>query len=174
MDFLIVVDMQNDFIDGALGTPEALAIVPKVAKKIKGFGGKVIFTRDTHGEDYLDTQEGRLLPVRHCIKGADGWQIRAELEALGAEDVIDKPAFGSPELAMRLKNYDETVEHIGSVTLVGLCTDICVISNAMLIKAFMPEVRVTVDAACCAGVTPESHKRALESMKTCQIGIVND
>ena len=174
MDFLIVVDMQNDFIDGALGTPEALAIVPKVAEKIKGFDGKVIFTRDTHGEDYLDTQEGRLLPVRHCIKGTDGWQIRAELEALGAEDVIDKPAFGSPELAMRLKNYDETVEHIGSVTLVGRCTDICVISNAMLIKAFMPEVRVTVDAACCAGVTPESHKRALESMKTCQIGIVND
>ena len=130
-------------LDGALGTPEALAIVPKVAEKIKGFGGKVIFTRDTHGEDYLDTQEGRLLPVRHCIKGTDGWQIRAELEALGAEDVIDKPAFGSPELAMQLKNYDETVEHIGSVTLVGLCTDICVISNAMLIKAFMPEVKVT-------------------------------
>ena len=172
MDFLIVVDMQNDFIDGALGTPEALAIVPKVAEKIKDFGGKVIFTRDTHGEDYLDTQEGRLLPVKHCIKGTDGWQIRAELEALGAEDVIDKPAFGSPELAMQLKNYDETVEHIGSVTLVGLCTDICVITNAMMTKGALPEVPLFVRTDCCAGVTPESHQTALNAMKMCQIEIV--
>lgn len=174
MDFLIVVDMQNDFIDGALGTPEALAIVPKVAEKIKDFGGKGNL-HPRHPRRGLPRHAGgQAAAVKHCIKGTDGWQIRAELEALGAEDVIDKPAFGSPELAMQLKNYDETVEHIGSVTLVGLCTDICVISNAMLIKAFMPEAKVTVDAACCAGVTPESHKRALESMKTCQIGIVND
>lgn len=174
MDFLIVVDMQNDFIDGALGTPEAVAAVPKVAEKIKNFGGKVIFTRDTHGEDYLSTQEGTLLPVKHCIKGTDGWQIRAELEALREEPAVDKPAFGSPELAMRLREYDDTAERIGSVTLVGLCTDICVISNAMLIKAFLPEVKVTVDAACCAGVTPQSHLRALESMKSCQISVVNE
>lgn len=172
-DYLIVVDMQNDFIDGALGTAEAQAIVDKVADRIKGFDGKVIFTRDTHGENYMDTQEGANLPVPHCIRGTKGWEIRSELEKLRTEPAVDKPTFGSVELAHLLAK-ENAAEPIGSVTLIGLCTDICVISNAMIIKATMPEVPVIVDAACCAGVTPESHKNALEAMKMCQIKIVNE
>ena len=172
-DYLIVVDMQNDFIDGALGTAEAQAIVENVAEKIKGFDGKVIFTRDTHGEDYMETQEGANLPVPHCIKGTAGWEIRAELEALRKEPAVDKPTFGSVTLAHMLSR-ENTVEPVRSVTLIGLCTDICVISNAMIIKASMPEVPVIVDAACCAGVTPQSHKNALEAMKMCQIKIENE
>lgn len=171
-DILIVVDMQNDFIDGALGTPEAVAIVPKVAEKIRGFQGTVLFTRDTHKEDYLSTQEGKNLPVPHCIRGSEGWKIREELDQLRKVTPIDKPTFGSAELAMLLKEVNEK-EPIASITLVGLCTDICVISNAMLIKAFLPEVQVIIDAACCAGVTPESHKNALEAMKVCQIRVDN-
>lgn len=171
-DILIVVDMQNDFIDGALGTKEALAIVPKVLDKIKGFEGRVIFTRDTHFDNYMDTQEGKNLPVPHCIKDSEGWQIRAELDELRTEPAIDKPSFGSVELSAMLAR--ENAENpIGSVTFIGLCTDICVISNAMLIKAAMPEVPVIVDAACCAGVTPESHNNALEAMKMCQISVIN-
>ena len=131
---LIVVDMQNDFIDGALGTPEAVAIVPRVEQKIREFPGKVIFTRDTHGERYLETQEGKHLPVPHCIK----------------------------------ENRKEQIEDI---TLVGLCTDICVISNALLLKAFLPETPIIVDASCCAGVTPKSHETALDAMRMCQINI---
>lgn len=171
--FLIVVDMQNDFIDGALGTAEAQAIVGNVKAKIEGFDGKVIFTRDTHYENYLTTQEGKNLPVEHCIKGTDGWQIRAELDALRKTEAIDKPTFGSAELGELLRAENEK-EEIESVTLIGLCTDICVISNAMLIKAFLPEVKVTVDAACCAGVTPDSHNTALNAMKMCQIEIENE
>lgn len=171
--FLIVVDMQNDFIDGALGTPEAVAIVDNVKAKIKGFDGKVIFTRDTHFADYLTTQEGRNLPVEHCIKDTDGWQIRKELDKLRKTDAVDKPTFGSAELGFMLKDENEK-EEIESVTLIGLCTDICVISNAMLIKAFLPETKVIADAACCAGVTPESHKTALNAMKMCQIEIENE
>ena len=171
-DILIVVDMQNDFIDGALGTPEAVAIVPKVAEKIRDFPGAVLFTRDTHEENYLSTQEGRNLPVPHCIRNSEGWAIRPELDALRRTAPIDKPTFGSAELAMLLKEANEK-EPITSVTLVGLCTDICAISNAMLIKAFLPEVQVIIDAACCAGVTPESHKNALEAMKVCQIRVDN-
>ncbi len=174
MEFLIVVDMQNDFIDGSLGTPEAVAVVPSVLEKIKNFSGEVIFTRDTHTADYLSTREGKNLPVEHCIKGTHGWKIRAELDELRTTSPVDKPTFGSVELVRRLKDYDENTEKISGVTLVGLCTDICVISNAMLIKAFMPETDITVDASCCAGVTPESHLRALESMKSCQINIVNE
>lgn len=171
-DILIVVDMQNDFIDGALGTKEALAIVPQVLEKIRGFEGRVIFTRDTHFDNYMDTQEGKNLPVPHCIKDSEGWQIRAELEELRTEPAIDKPSFGSVELSAMLAR--ENAENpIGSVTFIGLCTDICVISNAMLIKAAMPEVPVIVDAACCAGVTPESHNNALEAMKMCQISVIN-
>ena len=171
-DILIVVDMQNDFIDGALGTPEAVAIVPNVLEKIKTFEGRVIFTRDTHFDNYMDTQEGKNLPVPHCVKGTEGWQIRAELDALRQEEAIDKPSFGSVELSALLA--EENVKNpIGSVTLIGLCTDICVISNAMLIKAAMPEVPVIVDAACCAGVTPASHSNALEAMKMCQIKVIN-
>ncbi|MBQ6932424.1 MAG: cysteine hydrolase [Clostridia bacterium] len=170
---LIVVDMQNDFIDGALGTAEAVAIVGKVKAKIEGFDGKVFFTRDTHFADYLTTREGKNLPVEHCIKDSYGWQIRKELDVLRKNQAIDKPAFGSAELGEILKAENGS-EEIESITLIGLCTDICVISNAMLIKAFLPEVKVKVDAACCAGVTPDSHKTALSAMKMCQIEIENE
>ncbi len=170
-DILIVVDMQNDFIDGALGTKEAVAIVPKVREKIQQFGGTVLFTRDTHGPNYLQTQEGRNLPVEHCIKDTDGWQINFELDALRKTEPIDKVTFGSAELGFKLAEMNAE-EPIGSITLIGLCTDICVISNAMIVKAFLPEVPVRVDASCCAGVTPESHENALAAMKCCQIEIV--
>lgn len=165
---LVVVDMQNDFIDGALGTPEAVKIVPYVKKHIEGFDGKVLFTRDTHFEDYLDTQEGRNLPVKHCIKGTPGWEIRAELDALRKTEPIDKPTFGSSRLPQILAQE----ENLESVTFVGLCTDICVISNVMLTKAFFPEVPVFVDAKGCAGVTVQSHRNALEAMKMCQVTII--
>lgn len=170
---LIVVDMQNDFIDGALGTPEAVAIVPKVEEKIRGFEGQVIFTRDTHEENYMETQEGKRLPVPHCIHGTKGWEIRSELEMLRNREAIDKETFGSKELGSILTEMN-TKEPIGSITLIGLCTDICVISNALLIKAFLPETELIVDASCCAGVTPQSHKNALEAMKMCQIEIINE
>ena len=173
LNVLVVVDMQNDFIDGALGTPEAVAIVPKVVEKIKSFDGTVLFTRDTHGRNYPYTQEGRNLPVEHCIKDTQGWEIRSEIEALRETEAIDKVTFGSAVLPEKLLMMN-AMEHIDSITFVGLCTDICVISNAMLVKAFLPEVPITVDAACCAGVTPESHKNALEAMKCCQIRIENE
>ena len=172
-NYLIVVDMQNDFIDGSLGTKEAVGIVNKVAEKIRSFDGEVIFTRDTHMPDYLETQEGRRLPVEHCIKGSFGWQIREGLEAIRPCTVIDKPTFGSAELGVLLAQRD-LEEKIGSITVIGLCTDICVISNALLIKAFLPETPIVADAACCAGVTPESHRNALEAMKMCQIAIENE
>ncbi len=172
-DILIVVDMQNDFIDGALGTKEAAAIVPKVEEKVRSFPGRVIFTRDTHGDGYAGTQEGRNLPVPHCIRGTWGWQIRECLQGCCREEPVDKPAFGSERLGQMLREEDAR-ETIGSVTLVGLCTDICVISNALLIKAFLPEARICVDASCCAGVTPQSHRTALEAMKACQICIENE
>ncbi len=172
-DILIVVDMQNDFIDGALGTAEAVAIVPKVAEKVRDFKGTVIFTRDTHGENYMQTQEGRNLPVPHCIKGSRGWEVCPALEPLRTGLTIDKPTFGSAELGKVLLELD-TKEPVGSITLVGLCTDICVISNAMIAKAFLPEVPVTVDAACCAGVTPESHRNSLSAMRMCQVRIENE
>ena len=171
MKVLVVVDMQNDFIDGALGTKEAVLIVPKVVERIQGFDGHVLYTRDTHTKDYLRTQEGRKLPVEHCIKGSEGWQIRKEIDALRKNEAIDKPTFGSVELGKELIRLDQSVERIESITMIGLCTDICVISNAMLAKAFLPEVPVIVDASCCAGVTPESHRQALEAMKVCQIEI---
>lgn len=172
-DILIVVDMQNDFIDGALGTSEAVAIVPKVAEKIRGFSGRVFFTRDTHEYNYMETQEGRKLPVPHCIRNTKGWEIRSELEELRKEAAINKVTFGSVELGkiLRTVNEEDTIKRI---TLIGLCTDICVISNAMLIKAFLPEAEIIVDASCCAGVTPESHRTALAAMKTCQIQIENE
>ena len=172
-DILIVVDMQNDFIDGALGTPEAVAIVPAAAEKIRSFPGPVLFTRDTHTTDYLNTQEGRNLPVVHCVKGTPGWELRPELQALCKTAPIDKPTFGSAKLGELLLKMDRE-DPIASVTLIGLCTDICVISNALLVKAFLPEVPVTVDAACCAGVTPESHRNALAAMKMCQIAVENE
>ena len=170
MKILVVVDMQNDFIDGALGTPEAASIVPYVREVIESFDGKVLFTRDTHFENYLETREGKNLPVPHCIKGTHGWQIRGELDALRRTEAIDKITFGSCEL-IELLRREESIE---SVTLLGLCTDICVISNALLIKSYFPEVPISVDARGCAGVTPESHKNALNAMKMCHVKIIND
>lgn len=160
--------MQNDFIDGALGTSEAVSIVENVKNKIEGFDGQVWYTRDTHSESYMMTREGRYLPVPHCIKGTDGWQISEKLSGLRCDKIIDKPTFGSTELQTLLM-----VEKPEKITLVGLCTDICVISNAMLLKAALPEADITVDAACCAGVTPESHSQALHAMQMCQIEIEN-
>ena len=174
MKILVVVDMQNDFVDGALGTQEAVGIVPAVAEKIKSFEGRVLYTRDTHESDYLETQEGKNLPVPHCIRGTKGWEICPQIEALRREAPIDKPVFGSAELGQMLKDYDSQEEKITSVTFIGLCTDICIISNAMIVKAFLPETEIIVDAACCAGVTPESHRQALEAMKVCQIRVVNE
>lgn len=174
-DLLLVIDMQNDFIDGALGTKEAVAIVPKVAEKIRNFKGTVLYTRDTHFENYMDTQEGRNLPVPHCIRGSQGWEIRPELEqmreAAGAE-AVDKVTFGSMELGPKLQEMNAE-NPISSITLIGLCTDICVISNAMIAKAFLPEVPITVDASCCAGVSLPTHDNALSAMEVCQIKVVN-
>lgn len=172
-DILIVVDMQNDFIDGTLGTIEAQNIVSRVVDKVSKFDGTVLFTRDTHEQTYLQTQEGRNLPIMHCVKGTAGWQIHPALEQLRKEPAVDKVTFGSVELGHRLQRENER-EEIRSITLVGLCTDICVISNAMLIKAFLPETPIAVDASCCAGVTPQSHQTALQAMKACQIEILNE
>ena len=169
-NFLIVVDMQNDFIDGALGSKEAQAIVPNVVEKIKNFSGRIIFTRDTHLENYMESREGRHLPVPHCIKDTEGWQICPQLKDL-CGFVIDKPCFGSMELAQLLMKEHEK-QPIDSICLIGLCTDICVISNAMIIKSALPEVDIIIDSACCAGVTPASHLNALEAMKMCQIEIM--
>ncbi len=173
MKYLIVVDMQKDFITGSLGTEEAKAILPKVADKVRHYDGRIIFTKDTHTEEYLNTQEGRILPVKHCILGEDGWMLADELEEAagsGGYKIYQKPAFGSVELAEALKRENEK-EPIDEIELCGLCTDICVISNALLLKAFLPEVPVCVDASCCAGVTPKSHENALEAMKMCQVHI---
>lgn len=175
MKALIVVDMQNDFIDGALGTPEAQAIVPRVAGKIAEFDGTVICTRDTHEEDYLKTQEGRNLPVAHCIRGTAGHSLNDQILRACEEKhavCVDKPTFGSVGLMEHLK--EQGAEDWEYVELVGLCTDICVISNAMLLKAYFPELPVRVDASCCAGVTPESHENALAAMRMCQITIINE
>lgn len=169
---LAVIDMQNDFIDGALGTKEAEAIVGNVAALIRDFDGEVICTRDTHYDDYLDTQEGKKLPVPHCIKDTEGWQICGQVSkaCAGKAKIFDKPTFGSVELAEYLKKMPD----LESVTIIGLCTDICVISNALVIKAFLPEVTIKVNAGCCAGVTPQSHKNALEAMKMCQVEVVGE
>ena len=166
---LIVIDMQNDFVDGALGTPEARAIVPAVVRKIRSYPARDVFaTRDTHPADYLSTQEGTYLPIPHCIKGTDGWQLRPEVAKLvPADHVFDKPTFGSTELARAVRQMAEHEEL--QVELVGLCTDICVVSNALLLKAVLPEARISVDPACCAGVTPQKHEAALETMRSCQI-----
>ena len=174
MKYLIVVDMQNDFIDGALGTPEAVSIVDAVADKIRSFDGTVIYTRDTHQPDYMQTQEGANLPVVHCIEGEDGWQLPEVLEKLKDEKnspVFNKPTFGSVELGKYMLDLYEKGE-VESIELIGVCTDICVISNALLLKAFMPEVPICVDPACCAGTTVENHDNALAAMKMCQIAVL--
>lgn len=170
MNILAVIDMQNDFIDGALGTKEAQQIVPKVIEKINNFDGKIIYTQDTHYNDYLETNEGRHLPVEHCIDGSDGHAIKDGIYKEGSL-VFKKNTFGSYRLIDYLKELNRT-EKIDSVTLIGVCTDICVISNALTIKTFFPEIDITVDSTCCAGVTPQSHQTALDAMKPCQINIV--
>ena len=169
-DYLIVVDMQKDFVDGALGTKEAVAIVPAVLAKVKKAaeeGQHIIFTRDTHEETYLETQEGHNLPVTHCVRGSEGWEIIPQLRPY-ANEIFDKPTFGSRKLGEYLADKSD----VGSITVIGLCTDICVISNALLIKAFLPETPIIVDASCCAVVTPASHENALRAMESCQIKVV--
>ncbi len=168
-NILVVVDMQKDFIDGVLGTPEAVATVPVVKSLMNAFEGEVIFTRDTHGEDYSATREGKLLPVPHCIKGTPGFEITPELSTEGAK-IFDKPTFGSLELQSYLI-AENARRPIDEITLVGLCTDICVISNAMLLKAALPECEISVVADACAGVTPASHENALNAMRACQITV---
>ena len=169
---LIVVDMQKDFVDGSLGTKEAVAIVPAVAEKIRAFEGEIFVTYDTHFENYMETAEGRKLPVMHCIKGTDGWKLdKAVAEALEGKKYtpVEKITFGSVKLPGMIK---ETVgDEQFSVELIGLCTDICVVSNALLVKAAFPEVAIAVDSSCCAGVTPEKHEAALETMRSCQIDV---
>lgn len=171
--FLVVVDMQKDFIDGALGTEEACAIVPRVVSKILSFDGEIIATLDTHYENYMETSEGRKLPVMHCIKGTAGWQLDEKVAgALQSRGYLplEKNTFGSvtlPELIAQKAGGEAF-----SVELVGLCTDICVVSNALLLKAFYPEVEITVDEVCCAGVTPQAHEAALQTMRSCQINII--
>ena len=174
MKVLIVVDMQNDFIDGSLGTKEAVGIVDRVAEVMDSFDGAVICTRDTHFADYLETSEGRKLPVEHCIEGTKGHALQDTIQKMAEKRqavVMNKITFGA-------KNLPEEIEKLAGgvpefIELVGLCTDICVISNALLVKAFLPETKITVDAACCAGVTPASHKNALAAMKACQINVEN-
>ena len=166
---IVVIDMQNDFVDGALGTQEAQAMLPRMVEKLaaaRAEGTALVFTMDTHGADYLQTQEGKKLPIEHCIRGTAGWQIADALQPFVREAaaILEKPTFGATALPAVLADYDE-------IELVGLCTDICVISNALLAKAFYPEKRITVDAACCAGVTPESHANALAAMRMCQVEV---
>ena len=171
--FLIVVDMQKDFIDGALGSAEACAIVPAAVKKIAAFDGEIYATLDTHFENYMETAEGKKLPVPHCIKGTGGWKLNKEI-ALALEGrnytAVEKNTFGSvklPELVKAAAGDEEMY-----IELIGLCTDICVVSNALLLKANFPETAIAVDAACCAGVTPAKHEAALETMRSCQIDVI--
>ena len=171
--FLIVIDMQKDFIDGALGTAEAVAIVPAVVRKIEGFEGAIFATLDTHDETYMDTREGRFLPVPHCVKGTPGWELNEKvLDALQKKGytTVEKPTFGSVDLPALVEAAAGGEPF--SIELVGLCTDICVVSNALLLKAHFPEADVYTDPACCAGVTPEKHAAALETMRSCQITVL--
>ena len=174
MDILIVVDMQNDFVSGALGTQEAVDIVPYVVGRVVdgiNRGEEILFTRDTHGPDYLNTQAGKKLPVPHCVQGTEGWEIIPQLQPdTVGRTVIDKPTFGSRELGEVLSRLNER-EPVKKITLIGVCTDICVLSNALLAKAFLPEAEIVVEAGCCAGVTPEAHRTALEAMGPCQITV---
>lgn len=168
---LVVVDMQNDFISGSLGTKEAQVIVPAVVAKIKEYqenGDKVVYTYDTHGENYMETQEGRNLPVKHCIRGTWGWELPDEIDELAAgAEKYEKPTFGSRRLMEDLAEWNpDTIE------FVGLCTDICVVSNVLGTKAWLPETPLTVDSRCCAGVTPESHEAALATMRSCQVNVI--
>ena len=171
---LIIIDVQNDFITGSLGTEEARRMLPRLLEKVSRFSGEILLTQDSHSDNYPDTQEGKLLPVSHCIIGTEGWEFHRDLEKLRAErnaKVYRKPCFGSVSLVDDLKDAYEK-ELLDSVELVGICTDICVVSNALLLKAYLPQMRIVVDAGCCAGVTPKTHQAALETMKMCQIEVV--
>ena len=171
--YLIVVDMQEDFVYGSLGSPEAREIVPAVVEMVKGFGGTVLFTKDTHQNNYLDTQEGKFLPVPHCINLTKGWELIEPLKIIQQEKqypVYVKGTFGCTSLAMDLQ-AEHSKQEIESIELIGVCTDICVVSNALLLKAYLPEVPVIVHASCCAGVTPQKHEAALETMRSCQITV---
>ena len=170
---LVVVDIQNDFVDGALGSKEAMAIIEKVCSKIEKFDGDIFVTLDTHGEDYLNTCEGRKLPVPHCIKDTHGWKLNADIEKALADKnatYIEKPTFGSDELAMHIS--DKYKNEAISIELIGICTDICVISNALTIRAHNTECEITIDSSCCAGVSPELHEAALTVMKSCLINVI--
>lgn len=170
--FLIVVDMQKDFVDGALGTPEAEAIVPAVCERIRAFAGELIVTYDTHPDTYLDTAEGKKLPVTHCVKDTDGWQLDAAVATAldgKAYYAVEKPTFGSTDLPYLVRSL--AGEEAFDITLIGLCTDICVVSNALLLKAHFPEVSIAVEGALCAGVTPATHAAALQTMTMCQIDV---
>ena len=170
---LVVIDVQNDFVTGSLGTKEAQAMLPRLIEKVKAFDGEILMTRDTHEADYMETQEGRMLPVPHCIRGTEGWALVPELEAIRVEQnlkVYDKPCFGSLELVADMKAAYERGE-LESLELIGICTDICVVSNALMLKSTMPELPMYVDAECCAGVTPEKHEAALEVMRSCQVNV---
>lgn len=175
---LVIIDMQNDFIDGVLGSKEAKNVVPKVIEKLDKHDGTVVFTRDTHGPDYMHTQEGKNLPVKHCIEDTWGWSINEDIIQAAYRNfdepkkfditIVDKGSFGYGHWDGIIEDDPDEIE------LVGVCTDICVISNAMILKAIYPEVPIIVDAACCAGVTPEAHKVALDAMKACQIKVINE
>lgn len=172
---LVVVDMQKDFVDGALGTKEAVAIVDNVVNKINGHDGDIFVTYDTHFENYMETSEGKKLPVPHCIKGTDGWKLNDKVQAAldaKAYTEVEKITFGSVDLPQLVKKAVGDGEF--EIELVGLCTDICVVSNALLLKATFPEVAISVDASCCAGVTPDTHNAALATMKMCQINVVGE
>jgi Amidases related to nicotinamidase len=171
--FLVAVDLQKDFVDGALGSPEAVAMIPAAAKKIRGFDGEIFVTLDTHFENYMETAEGKKLPVPHCIKGTPGWELDRKIKkALEKKSyvAVEKNTFGSVRLPALIAEAAAGEEF--SVVIIGLCTDICVVSNALLIKANFPEAEISVDPACCAGVTPEKHEAALETMRSCQIDIL--
>lgn len=173
--YLIVVDMQNDFVTGSLGTREAEEVLLKVIQKVKEFDGAIWFTQDTHEADYLETQEGRNLPVEHCIRDTQGWQLVDELACIQQErqlPIFLKNTFGSIRLAEELQKR-EREDGVESVELIGLCTDVCVVSNALILKAYLPETPIYVDAECCAGVTTESHLAAVNTMKSCQIIVKN-
>ena len=189
MRVLIVVDMQNDFITGSLGSPEAQAIVPVMTERLREYedgNTLVLFTKDTHYSDYLITQEGSNLPVEHCIKGTPGWSIVKEISSFvdhgnfmtySAKDIIKgrvcKESFGSIRLAEIVENIAAN-EGVEEIVMMGVCTDVCVVSNALMLKAYCPEIKITVDASCCAGVTPEKHQAALETMKSCQINVIGE
>jgi Amidases related to nicotinamidase len=178
VNILVVIDMQNDFIDGSLGTKEAVAIIPNVIKKIKNFQGEILVTKDTHQNEYLNTLEGKKLPVVHCIKDTNGWELNGDIEKALSDrggKVFQKPTFGSVELAEYIKELIDNKNIEASairIELIGVCTDICVISNSLLLKAYFPEANIIVDSDCCAGVTPDTHNNALEAMKMCQIEVL--